>query len=117
MTYNKDCLFCKIAQGQIPAEKVYEDEHVLAFNDINSQAPIHILVIPKSHIRNILEITQGDTQELSALIAAIKKITAEKEIQESGFRVVANTGPNAGQEVDHLHFHILGGRPMSWPPG
>lgn len=102
-----DCLFCKIVSGDIPAQKVYEDETVLAFRDINPQAPVHILVIPKTHVDSAACVTP----ENSALVARCFEVIAQlgKEI-EGGFRVVSNCGPNAGQTVPHLHFHILGGR-------
>lgn len=102
-----DCLFCKIVSGDIPAQKVYEDETVLAFRDISPQAPVHILVIPKTHVDSAACVTP----ENSALVARCFEVIAQlgKEI-EGGFRVVSNCGPNAGQTVPHLHFHILGGR-------
>lgn len=105
-----DCLFCKIVSGDIPSQKVYEDETVLAFRDINPQAPVHILVIPKAHIENAACVTPDN----SALVAHCFEVIAQlgKEL-EGGFRVVSNCGPNAGQTVPHLHFHILGGAPLS----
>lgn len=105
-----DCLFCKIVAGDIPSQKVYEDETVLAFRDINPQAPVHILVIPKAHVESTACVTPGN----SALVAHCFEIIAQlgKEL-EGGFRVVSNCGPNAGQTVPHLHFHILGGAPLS----
>jgi histidine triad (HIT) family protein len=114
----RSCVFCKIANGDIPAKKVYEDGDVLAFWDLEPQAPVHILVIPKRHVRDV---TCFATKEDGVLLLAIMKVItaiAEKQgIADSGFRVVANTGVNGGQTVDHVHFHILGGRAMSWPPG
>ena len=105
-----DCLFCKIVSGDIPSQKVYEDETVLAFRDINPQAPVHILVIPKAHIESAACVTPDN----SALVAHCFEVIAQlgKEL-EGGFRVVSNCGPNAGQTVPHLHFHILGGAPLS----
>ena len=105
-----DCLFCKIVSGDIPSQKVYEDETVLAFRDINPQAPVHILVIPKAHIESAACVTPDN----SALVAHCFEVIAQlgKEL-EGGFRVVSNCGPNAAQTVPHLHFHILGGAPLS----
>ena len=105
----EDCLFCKIVEGKIPSEKVYEDENVLAFKDINPAAPIHVLVIPKKHIENVLKIERGDTNILSDIFASFKEIAKILGIEEDGFRVVSNCGKDAGQEVMHLHFHILAG--------
>ena len=109
-----DCIFCKIVSGEIPSKVVYEDEHVLAFNDIEPQAPIHIVVIPKKHFANILEL--NDSNILNAIFDSIKNI-ADKQNMEKGFRIVCNTGSEGGQTVDHLHFHILSGRNIQWPPG
>lgn len=109
-----DCIFCKIVSGEIPSKVVYEDENVLAFNDIDPQAPIHIVVIPKKHFANILEL--NDSSILSAIFESIKKIAAEQKMKD-GFRIVCNTGSQGGQTVEHLHFHILSGRNLQWPPG
>lgn len=109
-----DCIFCKIVSGEIPSKVVYEDENVLAFNDIDPQAPIHIVVIPKTHFANILEL--NDSSILSAIFESIKKIAAEQKMKD-GFRIVCNTGSQGGQTVEHLHFHILSGRNLQWPPG
>ena len=111
-----DCLFCKIANGQIPSNKVYEDETVYAFYDIDPQAPAHFLVIPKAHIASVAEITP----ENSAVVAHIYEVIAEiarREKLEKGFRVVTNCGEEGGQTVGHLHFHLLAGRNLGWPPG
>jgi histidine triad (HIT) family protein len=107
-----DCIFCKIAQHTIPVKAVFEDDHTLVFLDINPQAPKHLLVIPKQHFANAAE---APAEALGALL----KTAAEVGRRESpgGFRIVANTGPDGGQTVDHLHLHLLGGRPMTWPPG
>lgn len=104
-----DCLFCKIINKEIPASIVYEDDDVLAFNDIAPKAPVHILVIPKKHT---IGISQTDK-----LFSILQKLAKEKGIEGSGYRVVVNQGKDAGQAVDHLHFHLLGGRPLHWPPG
>jgi histidine triad (HIT) family protein len=110
-----DCLFCKIAAKEIPASIVFEDDNVLAFNDIAPQAPVHILVIPKQHVASVSELK--DLEVLKDLFAVIKKIAAEKGIDKTGYRIVVNHGKDAGQAVPHLHFHLLGGRPLHWPPG
>ena len=107
-----DCLFCKIAAGQIPSTKVYEDASVLAFRDINPQAPTHILVIPKAHIASVAEITGENSGEVARIFEVIAQI-ARQEGLDSGYRVVSNCGADAGQTVHHLHFHILGGKPLS----
>jgi histidine triad (HIT) family protein len=112
-----DCIFCKIVEGDIPAEKVYEDDEIVAFSDIDPQAPVHVLVIPKRHIPNISEITTGDADLVGRLIAVGNRIAREKEIAGKGYRLVINSGPDGGQAVDHIHLHVLGGRKMTWPPG
>ena len=110
-----DCLFCKIVKGDIPANKVYEDESCLAFYDIDPQAPVHFLVIPKEHIGSCGEVTKENSAVVSHIFEVISKVT--KELGATDFRVVSNCGPQAGQSVPHLHFHVLAGRDMSWPPG
>lgn len=112
-----NCIFCKIVNGEIPCSKVYEDEKVLAFKDINPAAPTHVLVIPKQHIQSVLEFNEDNISITIDIFKAINKIAKEMEIDEDGFRVVANTGMNGGQTVAHLHYHILGGRSLQWPPG
>ena len=107
-----DCIFCKIAAGEIPSQKVYEDEQVLAFRDINPMAKVHILVIPKTHIDRVAEITQEKAPLVAHIFTVIAKIAREQGLTE-GFRVVSNCGPAAGQSVKHLHFHILGGQQLS----
>ena len=106
-----DCLFCKIADGQIPSTKVYEDEMILAFRDIAPQAPTHILVIPKNHIGSVADITSENKDVVAHIFTVIPQIAA-KEGLANGYRVVSNCGPDAGQTVHHLHFHILGGQPL-----
>ncbi len=111
-----DCLFCKIAAGEIPSIRVYEDEYVYAFKDIDPQAPVHILFIPKTHITSAAHITEENSSVLSKIFEAIALVAKELGL-ENGFRVVSNSGPQAQQSVPHLHFHVLGGRDMTWPPG
>ena len=111
----QDCLFCMIAKGDIPSNKVYEDESVLAFRDINPQAPTHILVIPKEHIASAMEITPENSGLIAKVWEAIPKIAADLGL-ENGFRVVNNCGKDGMQTVQHLHFHLLGKRQMGWPP-
>lgn len=117
MKTDPDCLFCKIIAGDIPADKVYEDDLCLAFRDINPQAPTHILLIPKTHIPRIDEATEVDKELMGHLTLVVGKIAAQEGIAESGFRTVINSGRQSGQEVFHIHFHILGGRSLTWPPG
>ncbi|NLW24090.1 MAG: histidine triad nucleotide-binding protein [Clostridia bacterium] len=112
-----DCLFCKIAQKEIPAQVVYEDEKVMAFNDINPQAPVHILVIPKKHITDLVNLEENDLSLIAEIFKIIKQIAGEKGLDQEGYRVVNNCGEKGGQTVPHLHFHLLGGRQMNWPPG
>ncbi len=110
-----DCLFCKIAAGEIPSNKVYEDEKVYAFYDIDPQAPTHFLVIPKAHIESCGSITPENSAVVSHAFEVIAKVT--KQLGIKSFRVVSNCGEAAGQSVPHLHFHVLAGRDMTWPPG
>jgi histidine triad (HIT) family protein len=110
------CLFCKIVSGDIPAKRLYEDDRVLAFPDINPQAPVHILIIPKQHLASHAHATPEDAAMLGHLISAAGEIARAQNLA-NGYRLVINTGPDGGQTVDHLHIHLLGGRPMAWPPG
>ena len=112
-----DCLFCKIIERTIPASIVYEDERVLAFNDINPQAPTHVLVIPKRHISSLNDIGTEDDQILGELVRRAAAIAKERGLSPGGFRAVFNTNRDAGQTVFHVHLHLLGGRAMHWPPG
>ena len=113
-----DCIFCKIAQKEIPSQLVYEDEQVAAFSDLEPQAPVHVLVIPKKHVQSLLALTAVDKDLIShIMIDVIPHLAKELHVDEKGFRVVANTGDEGGQSVEHLHFHLLGGRSMQWPPG
>ena len=113
----QDCLFCKIIAGEIGAQKVYEDDFLIGINDINPQAPTHILIIPKKHFATIMEIEEADQKSIGSVYIAAQKISRERGIDESGFRVVINCNSDAGQSVFHIHFHLLGGRAMEWPPG
>lgn len=111
-----DCLFCKIAAGQIPSTKVYEDDNFFAFRDIQPAAPVHVLVIPKRHFKSVLD-ASAEPGLMDGLMAAAAAIAKQEGLEEKGFRLVVNTGGDAGQSVGHLHLHILGGRTMAWPPG
>jgi histidine triad (HIT) family protein len=110
-----DCLFCRIAAGEIPVQKLYEDDDAVAFADIQPQAPIHLLLIPRKHIASLAHLSAGDERLIGHLHVVAKKLAEEKALD--GFRTVMNTGADGGQTVQHLHMHLLGGRPMHWPPG
>ncbi|AAO36529.1 histidine triad nucleotide-binding protein [Clostridium tetani] len=113
----EDCIFCKIVKGDIPSEKVYEDELILAFKDISPSAPTHVLVIPKKHIKNLNELSDNDAKIISHIYIKIKELAQQLDINEKGYRVVTNCGEQGGQTVEHIHFHLLGGRNLQWPPG
>src|SRR5579859_7543152 len=113
----ENCLFCKIAAGEIPSKIVYQDQDVVAFEDINPQAPHHVLIIPRRHIASISDLTLEDGPILAKIFMAAVKLAHEMGIDESGYRFLTNVGPDAGQSVFHLHFHLLGGRKLGWPPG
>ena len=108
----KDCLFCKIIKGEIPSSKVYEDEEILAFNDINPAAPIHVLVIPKKHITSLVEMEVGDEKIVGKIYKVINKIAEQQGFKENGYRVIVNCGKDGCQEVMHLHFHLLAGKKL-----
>ncbi len=112
----EDCLFCKIVAGQIPSDVVYQDGDVVAFRDIHPQAPQHILFIPRRHIASMTDLTLEDGPLLAKIYVAAKNVAHELQL-EQGYRFLTNVGPDAGQSVFHLHFHLLGGRPLQWPPG
>jgi len=112
-----DCLFCRIIRREIPASIVYEDDHVLAFNDINPQAPLHALVIPKRHIERLTDLTPEDDATIGELARRAAAIASEKGYADGGFRTVFNTNADAGQTVFHVHLHLLAGRRLGWPPG
>lgn len=111
-----DCIFCKIASGEIPATKVYEDETVVAFNDLEPQAPTHILIIPKMHIASADEINEANSSVVAHIFEVAAKIAKEKGLS-NGYRIVNNCGADGGQTVKHLHFHLMGGRQFGWPAG
>ena len=112
-----DCIFCKIAKKEIPADVVYEDDDFLAFKDLNPQAPVHVLFIPKEHVATLDELGEADAGKIGKLFLKIKDAARKEGIARDGYRVVANCNRNAGQEVFHVHFHLLGGRKFTWPPG
>ncbi|TGL37595.1 histidine triad nucleotide-binding protein [Leptospira perdikensis] len=113
----ENCLFCKIASGEIQSKKAYESKNILAFHDITPQAPFHVLIIPKTHISSMNQIGDLDPEILKEILQSIPKIADENGIAEKGYRVVNNCGNFGGQTVNHIHFHLLGGRHMKWPPG
>ena len=113
----EDCLFCKIESGEIPSEKVYDGDGVFAIKDVNPQAPTHLLILPKKHFSTILEIEAGDQKLIGSIFTVANQLARENNLSESGFRMVLNCGRGAGQSVFHVHYHLLGGRAMSWPPG
>ena len=114
-TYQADCLFCKIAAGEIPADIVYQDETVVLFDDINPKAPTHVLAIPRRHLASVADLTDADGHLLAALFSAMRHVAGKAGL--SSYRIITNVGAESGQSVFHLHFHLLGGRPMTWPPG
>ena len=109
---DENCIFCKIIQGEIPSQKVYEDEEILAFNDINPAAPIHVLVIPKKHITSLAEMEDGDEKIVGKIYKVINEIAEKLGVKEKGYRVIVNCGKDGGQEVGHLHFHLLAGKQL-----
>ncbi len=112
-----DCIFCKIANKEIPAEIIYEDEDLLAFKDINPVALTHILLIPNKHISTLFDLTDEDSEIIGRIVLLSKKLAIELGLEEKGFRLVSNCKENGGQTVYHIHFHLLGGRAFAWPPG
>ena len=111
-----DCIFCKIVKGEIPSKKVYEDDHWYAFRDIEPCAPVHVLVIPKQHVKNILALDDASNEMFKDFFLVVKKIAQQEGLEKSGFRLVVNTGEKAGQSVFHFHAHIIGGKDLGWPP-
>ncbi len=114
---DQSCIFCRIAAGEIPAKIVRQDEDTVAFRDLNPQAPTHVLVIPRRHVPSTNVLEPGDAELVGKLFLAAKEIAREAGVAASGYRMVMNAGPNAGQSVDHIHLHVLGGRGLAWPPG
>ena len=112
-----DCIFCKIANGEIPSQFVYEDDKCVAFRDIEPQAPFHVLIIPKEHISSAMEINETNSSIVGHIFTVAAKIAKDEGIDESGFRIVNNCGKDGGQTVGHLHFHMLAKRYLQWPPG
>jgi len=112
-----DCIFCKIAAGEIPADVIYENEDVLVFRDLNPQAPTHVLVIPRRHVSTLNDLQPQDAELMGKMTLAAKAVAEQEGIAEEGYRTVVNCNAGAGQTVFHIHLHLLGGRPMGWPPG
>lgn len=112
-----DCIFCKIVQGDVPAKILFDDPEIIAFRDINPQAPQHILIIPRRHIATINDVDGKDEQLLGRMVLAAKKLAKNEQFSEQGYRLVFNVNSGGGQEVYHIHLHLLGGRQMTWPPG
>jgi histidine triad (HIT) family protein len=112
-----DCVFCRIVRGELPSRKIFEDDEILAFHDLAPKAPTHFLVIPKRHIPNLMELEDGDTALIGRLVFEAQRIAAELGCASKGARFVFNCKSDGGQTVDHLHLHVLGGRPLAWPPG
>ena len=117
MVSNENCLFCRIASGEIPAKKLHEDADVVAFHDINPQAPSHVLVIPRRHIDSLDEMSPTDTQTIGTTILRATEIARTLRLHDEGYRLVINNGEAAGQTVFHIHVHLIGGRKLGWPPG
>ena len=116
-TSDPDCIFCKISAGEINSDIVHETDRIVAFRDVNPQAPTHILIIPRQHIATINDLTASDAELVGQLYLAAKKIAADEGLANPGYRVVMNCNAGAGQSVFHVHLHLLGGRPFNWPPG
>jgi histidine triad (HIT) family protein len=114
---DETCLFCRIISGDVPSAQVHEDDLVVAFDDISPVAPVHQLIVPRRHVVSAAELTDGDAQLMGRIFAVAAKLAATAGLPDSGYRVVTNVGADGGQSVDHLHFHLIGGRRMAWPPG
>jgi len=114
---NEECIFCKIIKKQIPCETIYEDDKVIGFMDISPEAPVHVVIIPKQHIDNLNCLKEEESEIIGHIFIVAKKIAKTLEIAQSGYRIVTNCGEDGGQSVQHLHFHLLGGRMLKWPPG
>ena len=113
----ESCLFCRIVAGEIPASKVYEDDHVVAFNDINPQAPMHVLVVPRTHVATLNDLSQANDSLVGMMVRRAAAIAAERGFADGGYRTVFNCNADAGQTVFHIHLHVIGGRRLGWPPG
>lgn len=111
------CIFCRISEGELPAEMVHEEAELVAFRDLNPQAPVHVLVVPRRHVSSLDGLGDADESLAGKLLLAVRSIARSEGLADDGFRVVVNSGERAGQTVDHLHFHLLGGRRLTWPPG
>ncbi|MGE5620154.1 MAG: histidine triad nucleotide-binding protein [Sphingomonadaceae bacterium] len=111
------CIFCRIVAREIPSDIVYQDDRITAFRDINPQAPVHIVIVPNEHIPSVMELRADQAPVVGHMVHAAGVLAEREGVAKSGFRLVINNGPDAGQSVDHLHLHLLGGRPMQWPPG
>jgi histidine triad (HIT) family protein len=112
-----DCIFCKIIKGELPTDKIYEDENIIAFNDLRPRAPIHQLIVPKKHIASLNDLTADDTELVGTMVQTASRLAKKAKISETGYRTVFNCNKDGGQEIFHLHLHLLGGRPLQWPPG
>lgn len=119
MTPRQDpaCLFCRIARRELPARILFETDDLLAFEDIRPKAPVHVLVIPKTHFASLNDAPEGSERLIGELLHAARRVAREKGVDVTGYRIVLNTGPDSGQEVPHIHFHVIGGRSLAWPPG
>jgi histidine triad (HIT) family protein len=117
MSEDPECVFCRIVAGEVPAEVVYQDEAVVAFHDLDGQAPTHVLVIPRHHVRTVADLARERPDDAAALLRAVEAVAVQQGVAESGYRSVFNSGPDAQQSVFHAHVHVLGGRSMAWPPG
>lgn len=113
----KDCLFCKIIKKEIPSKIVFENDQLFAIEDINPQAPVHLLILPKKHMATLLEVQENDHNLMGSAFSIANQLAKQRQLDQAGFRLVINCGEGAGQSVFHIHFHLLGGRPMNWPPG
>lgn len=113
----KDCLFCKIVSGEMDSDIIYKDDKVVVFPDINPQAPVHLLIVPRKHISSLNKISKEDNELIGHIYQVASDLASKKNIAESGYRIVSNCGKEGGQTVYHIHFHLLGGRTMQWPPG
>jgi histidine triad (HIT) family protein len=111
------CLFCRIVSGEIPSKKVHDDDRILAFNDIDPKAPVHVLIIPRKHIASVAQLDEADAELIGEMLVVARDLAKQLGLADHGYRLVINTGPDAGQSVDHIHMHVLGGRKLKWPAG